>query len=56
MLLKLGKHEYHVKGLFTAFGATLLLISIALDYSYGNFTFLLNSYLISLVFKTPQPN
>ena len=56
MQLKLGKQVYHVKGLFTAFGATLLLISIALDYSYGNFAFLLNSYLISSVFETPQPN
>jgi hypothetical protein len=36
MQLKLGKRVYPVKGLLTAFGATLLLISMAVDFSYGN--------------------
>ena len=43
MQLKLGKQVYPLKGLLTAFGATLLLISMAVDFSYGNLKFLLNS-------------
>jgi len=45
MQLKLGKHVYPLKGLLTAFGATLLLISMAVDFSYAN----LNTYVISYI-------
>ena len=40
MNLKVGKHIYPVKGLITSLGATLLLISMAIDFSYGKMTFL----------------
>ena len=35
MNFKVGKHIYPVKGLITAVGATLLLVSMAVDFSYG---------------------
>ena len=64
MQLKLGKHVYPVKGLLTVFGATLLLISMAVDFSYGKLTFSYlyfhhgTKYIIRLdimAYPTPKP-
>ena len=45
MNLKVGKHVYPVKGLITSLGATLLLISMAIDFSYGKMAYLMRLFL-----------
>ena len=38
MDLKVGNFVIPIKGLFTVIGATLLLISLAIDFSYGKYS------------------